>query len=217
MTTREEKKKIFETLKGSETHWFITPQSITDSTFEPPQKRLNSIDTNMLEESSSPGFEDSSLSLEYRIKTKKETITELNKKIRIAEELGNRQDLFVLKAKKQRIDSELKSLSKEYFSADNSKYYSNKNSAATLHKKTFINTINRFIRRYVLAKISKRFSLLVSLGDSLETLNAINRNVDELMKTKTPYGETKQNYEKLTEYLNTANKIRSQINRSMKK
>ena len=65
--------------------------------------------------------------------------------------------------------------------------------------------------------MSKRFKSLVNLGDSLETLAAINKNVDELLNMKTPYGETAQNYQKLTEYLYKAHKIRSQINKSMKK
>ena len=42
-------------------------------------------------------------------------------------------------------------------------------------------------------------------------------NVDELISMKVPYGETKANYEKLTNYLYRANRIRSQINKRMQK
>ena len=57
----------------------------------------------------------------------------------------------------------------------------------------------------------------MKLSDSLEKLDSINRNVDELLKMKTPYGETAENYRKLTEYLAKAGQIRSEINKSIKK
>ena len=40
-------------------------------------------------------------------------------------------------------------------------------------------------------------------------------NVDELIAMKVPYGETKANYEKLTNYLYRANRIHAQINKKM--
>lgn len=221
MATKEKKKNIFATLKGAESNWFITPQSITGSSFEPPVKRINDIDTNILEEKSYINVENNSLKLEYKIQDKEKIINDLNEKIKIADELGNQQDLFVLRAKKQRISSELRDLYKEYSSTDLQSKISGSISGAVKkvnqRKMPIINAIKRFIKRYILAKISRRFKSIVAIGDSLETLASINRNVDELMKMRAPYGETKQNYEKLTEYLNKANKIRSQINHSMKK
>ena len=55
------------------------------------------------------------------------------------------------------------------------------------------------------------------MSDSLETLTSINANVDELIAMKVPYGETKANYEKLTNYLYRANRIHSQINKRLQK
>ena len=52
---------------------------------------------------------------------------------------------------------------------------------------------------------------------TLDTLVSINDNVDELITMKVPYGETKANYEKLTNYLYRANKIHSQISKKMQK
>ena len=53
------------------------------------------------------------------------------------------------------------------------------------------------------------------MSDSLDSLASINKNVDELMKIRAPYRETVHNYEILTEYLYKANKIHSQISKSM--
>ncbi len=72
-----------------------------------------------------------------------------------------------------------------------------------------------FFKRYVLAKVSRKFNSIVQMSDSLDSLASINKNVDELMKIRAPYRETVHNYEILTEYLYKANKIHSQISKSM--
>lgn len=74
-----------------------------------------------------------------------------------------------------------------------------------------------FVKRHILAKVSRKFNSLVQMSDSLESLASINKNVDELMKIRAPYRETVHNYEILTEYLYKANKIHTQISKSMKK
>ena len=57
----------------------------------------------------------------------------------------------------------------------------------------------------------------MALSDSLEMLSGINKSVDELIDMKVPYGESLENYQKLTSYLYKANKIHSQILKSMNK
>lgn len=219
---KTEKDNIFSKFKTSESNWFLTPQqSIASSNIVTNPHRLNDLDSNILEEKSYTNVENESLKLEYRIEEKEKSIKNITEKIKIADTIGNQQELFSLRVKKQRLDNELRDLYKEYSSNDLSSKISGKISSAVTevhHRKMpVINAIKRFIKRYILAKVSKRFKSLVSLGDSLETLEAINKNVDELLNMKTPYGETKQNYQKLTEYLYKAHKIRSQINKSMKK
>lgn len=216
-----EKDNIFSKFKLTETNWMLTPQQpMGTSTLATNPHRLNDLDSNILEERSYTNIEDESLKLEYRIEEKEKAIKNITEKIKIADTIGDQQELFSLKVKKQRLDQELRDLYKEYSSHDLSSKLSGKinNAVTTVHQRKMpvINAIKRFIKRYILAKVSKRFKSLVSLGDSLETLETINKNVDELLNMKTPYGETKQNYQKLTEYLYKAHKIRSQINKSMK-
>lgn len=219
MTESNKKKNIFSTLKGEETNWFMTPQTISISNLVTNPHRLNDLDSNILEERAYMNVEDESLKLEYRIEEKEKVLKDLKGKINIADKIGNQQDLFSLRVKKQRIESELQDLYKEYAGKDLpsklSEGLNNIASTANKRKMPIINAIKKFIKRYILARISRRFKSLVALGDSLETLATINQNVDELLKIKTPYGETTQNYERLTEYLYKANKIRSQISKSM--
>ena len=212
----------FATMKGAENSWFLTPQqSISLSNFATSPQRLNDLDSNILEEKAYLNVEDETLKLEYKIQEKEKVIKEINEKIKIADTVGNQQDLFSLRIKKQRLDNELKSLYKEYSSQNlSSKISGGINDAVTgvkQRKMPIINAIKRFVKRYILAKISRKFRSIVAIGDSLETLDTINKNVDELLKMKTPYGETAQNYQKLTEYLYRAHRIRSEINKSIKK
>lgn len=88
-----------------------------------------------------------------------------------------------------------------------------------VHSRTFpvIDRAIVFVKRYILAKVSRKFNSLVQMSDSLESLANINKNVDELMKIRAPYREAVQNYAILTEYLYKANKIHSQISKSMKR
>ena len=219
---KNDKKNPFATMKGAENNWFLTPQqSISLSAFPTSQQRLNDLDSNILEEKIYLNVKDESLKLEYKIEDKEKLLKDINEKIKVAESVSNQQDLFSLRIKKQRISNELKNLYKEYSSQNlPSKISGGINDAVTgvkQRKMPVINGIKRFIKRYILARISKKFKSIVAIGDSLEMLDSINKNVDELLKMKTPYGETAQNYQKLTDYLYRAHKIRAQINKTVKK
>lgn len=217
------KKNIFAKMKRVETTWLMTPQqSASISGYVPNLRRINDLDSNMIEEKANLKLDGEPLKLEYKIEDKEKTLKELSDKIKVADRVANQQELFSLRIKKQRIEQELRDLYKEYTVKDvtGQQMTDNINGAVTgtrQRKMPVINLIKRFIKRHILARVSKKFNSLVVLGDSLDTLSAINKNVDELLKIKTPYGENTQNYEKLTEYLYRAHKIRSQINKSIKK
>ena len=82
-------------------------------------------------------------------------------------------------------------------------------------KESVITRMQKFISKKIISKVSKKFKSIMDLSDSLDTLRSINQNVDELIAMKVPYGETTASYEKLTAYLYRANKIHSQITKSM--
>lgn len=220
-----EKKNIFATMKGAENNWFLSPQqsvalsSSFSSNPQPPARtnRINDLDSKILEEKAYLKVEDEPLKLEYKIEEKEKALKEINDKIKFAESVDNQQELFTLRVKKQRLDLELRDLYKEYSHQDLPSRISGGVNSVRQRKMPVINAVKRFIKRQVLARVSRKFNSLMTLSDSLEKLDNINRNVDELLKMKTPYGETAENYRKLTEYLAKANKIRSQITSSIKK
>ena len=220
---KTKKKNIFAQAKNLETsHWFLTPKNSEDvPPAATPQRRINDIDSNILQEKSFIDYQKDPLKIEYKIDGKHKLLQSIKEKIKAADAAGNQQELFNLRVRKQRYEKELRDLYKEYNDSSNTHtrtYEDIKNDYARYRTKRLpvINAIKKFIKRNILAKISPKFKTLVALSDSLETLDSINRNVDELLKIKSPYGETKENYEKLTEYLYSAQKIRSQIGKSMR-
>lgn len=218
MSANKDSGDIFEKFSGSQPHWFLTPKNVAPSIPVTPLHRLNGYDSGLLEASADlKAGVDETLSLEYRIKNHEQTLADLKNKIQIAERAHNQQDMLTFGVKKQRIETELRELNRELAARQISPQKSNVVSINSARKSSPFAIFKRFVRRHILAKVSKKFGSLVAMSDSLETLRNINQNVDELMRLKSPYGETAQNYKKLTEYLSRANKIHSQISRSIKK
>lgn len=179
-------------------------------------KRLNDYDLNILNENSFKELDDTSLKLEYEIAEKEEALDALNNKIKGAELLGKLLDVMELKIKAKTIENELVELKNEYAKRNLSERLSPK-VIKSKKRMTPLKVFARFMTRKVFSKISKKFKSIADLSDSLDTLSSINDNVDELIAMKIPYGETKSNYEKLTNYLYRANKIHSQINKELQK
>lgn len=180
-------------------------QNLSD---EKPSNRLNGYDSGILNQN---GSENEKMPFEFHISEKRNELTDVNGKIKNAEQYGTQSEVLGLKGRKQRLEKELFELNKEQFMNKYSKKETSKNPNKNLITKT-----QDFISKKILPKISKKFNSIVSLGESLETLSTINKNVDMLLDTNIPYGESKTNYEKLAEYLNKANKIHSQITKTMK-
>lgn len=179
-------------------------------------KRLNDYDLNILNDNSFKDLDDKTLKLECLIAEKEQEIEKLNNKIKGAELIGKLLDVMELKIQVKKLENELVELKNEYAKRNikerlTPKFSKPKKSLSPL--KLFA----RFVTRKIFAKVSKKFKSIADLGDTLDALTSINDNVDELIAMKVPYGETKANYEKLTNYLYRANRIHSQISKKMQK
>ncbi len=191
---------------------------MNNNLFQNNFKRINDIDENILNNNSFKALDDKTLKLECIIAEKEEVLDSLNAKIKGAELLGKLLDVMDLKIQAKRIENEINDL-KEQLSKRNlaEKLTDVITPKKTKSKLSLIHRLARFVSRKILAKMSKKIQSIFDMSDSLETLTSINANVDELISMKVPYGETKANYEKLTNYLYRANRIRSQINKRMQK
>ena len=181
-------------------------------------KRLNDYDLNILNDNSFKDLDDKTLKLECLIAEKEEALDALNMKIKGTELLGKLLDVMNLKIRAKQIENELVQLKEEYSKRNITEKLTD---VITPKKQKLklspIHSLARFVSRKIIAKLSTKFKSILDLSDSLETLESINENVDELIAMKVPYGETKANYEKLTNYLYHANRIHSQINKKMQK
>ena len=170
-----------------------------------------------LNDNSFKDLDDKTLKLECLIAEKEEALDNLNNKIKGAELLGKLLDVMDLKIQAKQIENELSDLKEQY----SKRNITEKLADAVTPKKSKpklspIRRLARFVSRKIIAKMSTKVQSILDLSDSLDTLTSINENVDELIAMKVPYGETKANYEKLTNYLYRANRIHAQISKKMK-
>ncbi len=184
---------------------FFNINPITSTKSDDPLKhRLNGYDNAILNEIEG---------LEYNISEKEKELIDINGKIKNAEIYGTESEVLSLKVRKQRLERELYDLRKQQSA--------NSKTAKTLTGEVieipWIRKAQRFLSKKVLAGVSKRFQAIAFLGESMEKLSEINKNVNELVEMKVPYGEKNDNYEKLTQYLYKAGKIHSQISKTMAK
>lgn len=178
--------------------------------------RINDYDSNILNNNSFKDLDDKTLKLECLIAEKEEELEAINGKIKGREILGKLLDVMELKIKAKQLENEITELKGE-FAKRNIKERLSPNVIKPKKRLSPLKLFARFMTRKVFARVSKKFKSIADLGDSLDTLVSINDNVDELIAMKVPYGETKANYEKLTNYLYRANRIHSDISKKMKK
>ncbi len=189
---------------------------MNENFFQNNNKRLNDYDLNILNDKALKETDDESLRLEILIHKKEDELEDINSKIKGREVIGKLLDVMELRIKAKQIENELNEL-KEEFAKNNFKMRLKTQKPKSKKRLPMIKRFQRFITRKIFPIISRKFRSIADIGESLDTLESINENVDELIAMKVPYGETKANYEKLTAYLYRANRIHSEIAKKMNK
>ncbi len=180
--------------------------------------RLNGYDVNMLDDiSATETVDDEVIKLGVEITKLEDILEENRKKIVATERLGRLPDVIKLKIKEKELERDLAELKSLYAQKKSLSKPLLKSKLKKRSDMPIIRAIQRFISRKILAKLSKKFNSIMVLSDSLEMLSGINKSVDELIDMKVPYGEHLENYQRLTSYLYKANRIHSQILKSMNK
>lgn len=195
---------------------FATSKKFKDTGFQFAPKRLNDYDSQILDKQSYKELDSTSAKLQYQISETEKQLAELREKIKGAERIAKVNEVLDLKIREKGLEKELEQLNKSF----QEQGLKPKINRAIRHRGDaffWILKLQRYVSRKILPKFSKKFYDISQLSSSLETLSSINANIDELIEMKVPYGEYKQSYEKLTSYLNRANKIHSQISKSMGK
>lgn len=181
--------------------------------------RLNAMDSTLLENEAYNEIDDDNFKAEYRISNLEKRIKMLDNDIKNAQNINDLQKVDVLTMRKHSFQKELRELQEKYGSADITTKLSEDISNILSAKPTAIthaiSKIRGFISQNILSKISKSFNNNQDVKIALAKLKTLNKNVDELINMQTPYGEADEWYDKLSDYLNTANVINFQISKTV--
>ncbi len=179
-------------------------------------KHLNDYDGNILEESSYKEVQDDVFKLEYKISKIEGELKEINTQIQSANEIYDYYAVDSLNKRKSALESDLNNLIEAYREASLSAKISG--GLTSKMKCNFINAGKFFERlgELFISKIPGKISSMLEIRDSLNKLENINKSVDELMKSRYPYGEAGEKYEQLSKYIARANSIQSDIYKFMK-
>lgn len=185
----------------------------------PSSTRLNALDSTLLENEAYNDIEDDNFKAEYRISNLEKRIKILDSDIENAKSINDLQKVDILTMRKHSLQKELSELQASYCSADITTKLSEDITGILSLKPTIFSQavakVGNFISSKILSKVSKSFNNNQDVRMALTKLKTLNKNVDELISMQTPYGEADEWYDKLSDYLNTANVIHFQISKTV--
>mgnify|MGYP002853898295 CR=1 FL=1 len=178
-----------------------------------PAKRLNDYDFNILKENAYKDIDDEALKLEYKINKIEGNINIIEKQIQAAKDIRDFNLAEELFEQKRQMSEELIMLKNEYKSISLSAKVSSAPLFANINilKQKIISFYELFI-----SKLPGQMASFSEIKNSLKKLENINKNVDELISMKIPYGEAAEKYEQLTKYITKANFIQSEISKHVR-
>lgn len=178
-------------------------------------KRLNSLDSSMLEDAAYNVLDDVELKLEKKIENTETLIKSLNEKIIVADTIKDeitKKDLI----RQKKILLKNREILMAQYKAQNSetKLVSVIATLFNLPQKIRKNIRKSFRKFLRTSKLLQHFTPLVRslmVRDTLGRLNKINKSVDELVNMQIPFGEQEERYETLVTHLSRAGALHSQI------
>lgn len=195
----------------ADNNFFLTPE--IGKRHGEAVKHLNDYDYNILQEDAYRDVTDEMFKLEYKISKIEDDIKELHNQIQAAKDIRDFTLVEVLFNRKKVLEEDLENLVKIYNDASLSAKISGnitgkyKQYISAL-KQSFQNAFDIFI-----SKLPGKFSAIPELKKSLQKLENINKNVDELIAMQASYGEFGDKYEQLSKYIIKANNIQAEISK----
>ena len=178
-------------------------------------KRLNSLDSSMLEDAAYNVLDDVELKLEKKIDNIEVLIKSLNEKIIVADTIKDEVQKKDLLRQKKILMQNREILLAQYKSHNTeTQLVSVISNLLQLPQKIKKNIRKRFKKFLRTSKLLQHFTPLVRslmVRDTLGRLNKINKSVDELVNMQIPFGEQEERYETLVTHLSRAGALHSQI------
>ena len=181
-----------------------------------PLKHINDYDSNIIQKDAYKHVNDDLFKIEYKIARIEEEIKELNQQIRSAQEIHDFYTAEDLSEIKKQLEKELNSLLIFYKEISVSAKISD--SIMSGIKSKFLDIKNKIINlsESMLLRFPGKLSSILEVKNSLQTLENINKSVDELIKREYIYNEAGDKYEQLSKYIVRANSIQAQISKFIK-
>ena len=182
------------------------------------KRRLNDYDSNLLEEDA---YKDVKFKLEYKISKIEEELKTIDTQILLLEEIQDYEQLMFFKKRKKILEEDYQYCLKVY----NNKSYSTKITEFIFKSLGFKKNKEHKQISGVYKKFISKISLIlpqtlvsiIEIKKSLNKLENINKNVDDLMGLNIPYGEYSDKYQQLSKYIIKANSIHSELSNMIKK
>lgn len=205
-------------------NFFLNENKITNTiniTNINQSKRLNDYDLNLLQEDAYKDVNDDIFKLEYKIHKLEEELKNINSQLQVAIDINDYIKIKELASRKDFLETNYKELTTEYnkksFSAKISNRLSNIIDNRIKSKIKIFNKLNSNFIEKITEFLPKKYMSLFELKKSLNRLENINKNVDELITLNNSYSNDNNKYDRLSKYIIKANSIQIQINNSLRK
>lgn len=178
-------------------------------------KRLNSMDSDMLEENAYKALDNEDLKLEKRIENIETSLKSTKEKLIVAKTIKDDRAVRELSLQKKTLSRNLENLQLEYKGQNLDTKMTSILAQILNFPKYAKKKINKALRNlFRHSKLIRKYTPIVRsmmVRDTLGRLDKINKSVDELVKMKVPFGEQEARYETLVNHLSRAGALHSQI------
>ena len=185
------------------------------------ETRLNDYDSNLLSEDAYKKLDDEVFKLEYKINRLEKKLNLITSQLKGTNALGDEKKFQHLMLKKQQYEYELQRLYQMYreqsLPTNMAERIIQFVLAIPIKSTEILKRLILNIKQSSIIKNLSKFYNKTNFQDTLLMLESINKNVDELVSMRAPYGEPTEKYDQLLGYLNKANHIQSQISQITKK
>ena len=178
-------------------------------------RHLNGYDYNILQDDAYKNLKNELLKLEFHITKIEKDLESIDEQILIASEMKDYQTLDWLNQRRRTKINELEQASALYNQAGLSAKLSDgiTNIVSPNFKK--MKFLSKFWER-IKQKLPLPYQKFFQLKKNLKKLEAIHKNVDELMTLGSPLNEGEERYEQISKYIAKANNIQSQLYKNIR-
>lgn len=179
-------------------------------------RHLNDYDSNILQDDAYKNLKNELLKLEYQILKIEKELHIIDEQIIIAKEINDYATIDWLAQRRNLLKNDLEQISQLYNKTSLSAKLSDEITNIVSPEFKQIKFIKTFCNK-LKSLLPKDFKSLFELKGTLKKLEAIHKNIDELMSSSAPYGEINNRYEQISKYITKANNIQAQIYKDLRK